>query len=123
MTVNPIKTGNQAVGRFEPYMTPSGPEGEVSWIRESGEDGVDVRVGIWRCLENEFPDPFPVTFAGAETLYVLEGTLSLKDLERGGTTTHTVGDIVSVERGTRTEWSLSPTFSALMFIAGGGGTE
>lgn len=115
----PIKVGNGESGNFSPYMTPNGPEGEVSWIRDSGADGVDVRVGVWRCADGEFPEPFPVKFAGAETLYVLEGTLRLEVLETGEVITVRPGDIVSVERDTETTWTVPSAFKAVMFIAGG----
>ncbi|MQA09032.1 MAG: DUF861 domain-containing protein [Pseudonocardiaceae bacterium] len=114
-----IRKGNTEAKAYVPYQTPNGSEGEVCWIRENGTDGVDVRVGIWRCGDGDFPNPFPVTFAGAESLYVLEGTLQMELADTGEKVTANVGDIVSVERGTRTVWTVPSRLKAIMFIAGG----
>lgn len=113
-----INFSNVAAEDFEPYMTPNGPEGDVHWIRESGEDGVATRTGIWRGDESNMPGAFEVVFAGAETIVILEGSLEIYVYADDSTRVLTTGDIASFEKGSKTRWTRrSSTIKTIMFIA------
>jgi uncharacterized cupin superfamily protein len=112
-----VRTSSASATDYQPFETPNGAEGEVHWIRESGTDGVDLRTGIWRCAPGQIPDAMPVTFAGAETLYLIEGDLHIDLVEQGRTLKLCPGDIASFERGTPTLWTVKTPVKALMVIA------
>jgi uncharacterized cupin superfamily protein len=112
-----VRTSSASATDYQPFDTPNGAEGEVHWIRESGSDGVDLRSGIWRCAPGQIPDALPVTFAGAETLYLIEGDLHVELVDQDRTLELRAGDIASFERGTPTLWSVKTPVKALMVIA------
>lgn len=113
-----VRTSTANATEYQPFDTPNGAEGEVHWIRDSGADGVDLRSGIWRCAPGQIPDALPVTFAGAETLFLIEGELHVELVDQGHTLKLRTGDIASFERGTPTLWSVKTPVKALMVIAG-----
>ena len=118
MTRTGITFSHTAADDFEPYMTPNGPEGDVHWIRDTGDDGVATRTGIWRADERSMPDAFEVVFAGAETILILEGALEIFVYADESTRVLSAGDIASFEKGAKTRWTRrSPVIKTLMFIA------
>lgn len=118
MSENIYFYNDESIENFVPYMTPNGPEGEVHWIRESGNDGLDLTVSIWRCPPGFLSEPFPVTFAGTETLYGIEGTLHIEEVSNRRKYKVTKGTVITVEKGTETIWDVEDGFKALMVIAG-----
>lgn len=117
-----VHLGSATQTNYEPFMAGQAQEGEVSWIRSAGSDSVDLKVGLWRATPEMLPDSFPVTFAGAETLHVLDGELEIT-VGSAETVRLTPGDICSFEKGTDTRWRVRSPFKALMVIADGGGQE
>lgn len=117
-TMNDIRVDHIGASDFVPYDTPAGAEGEVHWIRNAGQDGVDTRTGIWRADERTMPQDLDVVFAGAETIYMIEGELHIVDVRSSETFVLTPGNIASFDRGTPTIWRrISSSIKTLMFIA------
>jgi uncharacterized protein len=113
---SPVQTSHAEATDYEPFMTDHGQEGDVHWIRTSGADGVALKVGLWRALPGSLPEHLPVTFAGAETLFVLEGRLDV-EVTDGEDLRLAPNDIATFEKGTETVWRVHAPFKALMVIS------
>lgn len=103
----------------EPFMTPSGQEGSVYWVRESGSDGIQTRTALWQSDAESAPESLEITLGEAETYLVLRGRMEIYSYADDERLSLGEGDIVTFERGTRMRLTrLEPVLKTLMVISG-----
>lgn len=102
-------TSADASDGWEPFELPDGSTvGEVRLLRGDDTDGGSYFNGFWRVTSAEPPPPFPYEMAQNETIYVIEGELTI-EVEDGPTLTLGPGDMASFRPGTKTTWRLMRT--------------
>jgi uncharacterized cupin superfamily protein len=72
----------------------------------------------WTCYWDCTAGRFNWFYAFDETLHILEGGFTLKDLVSGTTRTVVAGDVVYLPQGARTEWTVQKYVRKLAFCRG-----
>lgn len=94
---------------WEPFELPGGRVvGEVQLLRGDETDGGAYYNGFWRVPAGELPEPFPYEMAQNETIYVIEGELTI-EVDDGPTLDLAPGSMASFTAGTTTTWRLTKT--------------
>jgi uncharacterized cupin superfamily protein len=102
----PYRTSLDAVDGWEPFELADGSTvGEVHLLRGDETDGGAYYTGLWRVTAAEPPPPFPYEMAQNETIYVIEGELTI-EVEGGPALDLGPGDVASFTPGTKTTWRL-----------------
>jgi uncharacterized cupin superfamily protein len=109
MTTDSIQQLSANTAAYEPFMVGDAAVGEVSWLRVSDDGYV---AGLWRSE----PTTFPYEFAACESLYVLEGAVTIS-LEDGSSQELKPGDAASFPAGTKSTWEITKPF--VKFFAAG----
>lgn len=90
--------------------------GEFHLIRAGGSGNGTLIAGIWR-LQESTTSPVYTSFAGDETFLVLEGEVTIKNLDSGDEKHFKPGDIGAWYKGMRTEWTFKAPFKKLVVVA------
>jgi uncharacterized cupin superfamily protein len=114
--------GNAGQDGFAPFQYEEPGQGlmtfgEISGIRMEGSDGTPLAVGLWR-LHESTTSPVYTSALGDETFLVLEGEVSIRNLDNGEVQHFARGDIGSWSKGMRTEWTFKAPFKKLVIVAG-----
>ena len=91
--------------------------GEFAPTRIEGSDGTPLVVGVWK-IDESTTSPVYTSALGDETFLVLEGEVTIKDLDANEEHTFAKGDFCSWSAGTRTEWTFKAPFKKLVIVAG-----
>jgi uncharacterized cupin superfamily protein len=107
---------NRSTGGWEPFELVDGRTvGEVCLLRGDDTDGGAYYTGFWRVTDAQPPPPFPYEMAQNETIYVIEGELTI-EVEGGASVDLRAGDLASFTPGTRTTWRLRRTPFTEVFV-------
>lgn len=103
-------------GEWEPFEVAEGVTvGEVLLLRGDDTDGGAYYNGFWRVTSPELPAPFPYEMAQNETIYVIEGALTIT-VEGGPVLELEEGSIASFTPGTKTTWQVRRTPFREVFV-------
>lgn len=102
--------------------------GEMAIVRTTGVSSPTHLVGLWRAYPGA-PGCDPVTgetwipwnaALGDETIYIIEGTVTITIVETGESRKYGPGDIISQTQGMEIEWQVDgPFFKKLFCITAG----
>lgn len=114
--MGPAYTSNERVaGGWEPFELPIGRTvGEVNLLRSEDAEPA-YYAGFWRVPAGDPPEPFPYEMAQNETIYVIEGALTIT-VEGGEELSLGPGDLASFVAGTKTTWRLTRTPFKEVFV-------
>jgi len=93
---------------YEPFIVEGAHTGDVHWLRNEGEAG--VQTGVWRVLPGQPPDGevSEFVFHRDETIHVLEGRVEIE--MDGDRLELRAGDVASFRRGAHTRWRVHAPF-------------
>ena len=96
----------------EEWQPDSDPPGEVHFFCDA--DG--IQAGLWRPLEGVTPDPVSWVLPAREVVLVLQGEGRI-EVEGRTTIELSPGTMVSLPRGARTTWHITPDFKEFWTLA------
>ncbi len=99
---------------YQPMFIEGRQIGEAHELRNEGSHGNEHEACLWR---TDAPARYDYFFAGDESFYVLEGSVSIDLVETGERVELTAGDIASFARGTRSVWTFSEPFKKFTVIS------
>ncbi|MCG7333675.1 cupin domain-containing protein [Sporosarcina sp. ACRSM] len=68
--------------KWEPFTVEGNEIGQVSWLRQTQNDGGILFSGLWRHEPEEHPNGMPYKVEGNETFYVVKGQAEI-EMETG----------------------------------------
>lgn len=98
---------------YEPLEIHGQPHGEVHWVRNEELERGPYRAAIWRLTDDHLPYESPYEFRCDETVCILEGEVEITFAD-GETLLLAEGDVISVARGTRSQWKITKPFKKLV---------
>ena len=104
---------NVGTTQYEPFMAEGKKFGDIHWLRtESGGEGM-LLTGFW----SHEPADLPYVFTGDETVYVLEGEVTV-DVDGGDSVTLRAGDVASFTKGQTSTWRITRPFKKFFVVSG-----
>jgi len=117
-TSTTVAQANVDTTAYEPYLAfdavlSGDPAARVAWLRTtSGGEGV-----LYTGMFTAQPSMFRYSFAGDESMLVLEGDLDVA-VDGGATLTFRAGDTASFPKGVRSTWTLRAPLRKFFVISG-----
>ncbi|MEO1061654.1 MAG: cupin domain-containing protein [Actinomycetota bacterium] len=108
---------------FAPFLSPDeegdGTElisfGEFKPLRVGGTAGQTLVAGVWK-LDEPTTSPLYSSPLGDETFLILEGSVTITDIDSGESATFDRGDMVAWRTGTRTRWEFHSPFRKFLVV-------
>ena len=99
---------------YQPMLIDGEQVGEAHELMGEGSHGNEHEACLWR---TDAPARYEYFFAGDESFYVLEGSVSIELLDTGDVVDLKAGDIASFPKGTRSLWTFSEPFKKFTVIS------
>ena len=99
---------------YRPMFIDGEQVGEAHQLRNEGSRGNEHEACLWR---TDAPARYEYFFAGDESFYVLEGSVSIELVETGERVELKAGDIASFPNGTRSVWTFREPFKKFTVIS------
>ena len=100
---------------YEPLFISGEQVGEEHELRSEGFHGNEHAASLWR---TDGPARYEYLFAGDESCYVIEGSVSIELVDTGERIELNAGDIASFAQGTRSIWTFEGPFKKFTVISG-----
>jgi uncharacterized cupin superfamily protein len=100
--------------KYEPMLIDAQQIGEEHELRAEGFHGNEHAASLWR---TDAPARYEYCFAGDESFYVIEGSVSIELVDTGERIELSAGDVASFERGTRSVWTFTEPFKKFTVIS------
>jgi len=97
---------------YEAFMVSDKQVGEVHWLTTENSNGAPTYSGLWRCE----PMTFDYEFPGDEIFHVIQGSL-LIELEGGESVSVKAGDIISFNKGVKSNCTIQSSFKKFFVIS------
>lgn len=88
--------------------------GEEHLLQDHGSHGNEHEASLWR---TDAPAQYDYLFAGDESFYVLEGSVTIDLVATGDQVQLRAGDIASFPKGTRSIWTFDEPFKKFTVIS------
>lgn len=99
---------------YQPMFIDDEQVGEEHVLRSEGFHGNEHEASLWR---TDAPARCEYLFAGDESFYVLEGSVTIELVETRERVELKAGDIASFPKGTRSVWTFSEPFKKFTVIS------
>lgn len=99
---------------YQPMFIEGAPVGEEHTLRSQGSHGNEHEAALWR---TDAPARYDYFFAGDESFYVLEGSVTIELPATGERLELTAGDIASFPKGTQSVWTFNEPFKKFTVIS------
>lgn len=99
---------------YQPMFIQGDQIGEAHELRHEESRGNEHEACLWR---TDAPARYEYFFAGDESFYVIEGSVSIELAETGERIELQAGDIASFPKGTRSTWTFSEPFKKFTVIS------
>jgi uncharacterized protein len=99
---------------YQPMLIDGVQVGEEHLLQGRGSHGNEHEASLWR---TDAPARYEYLFAGDESFYVLEGSVSIDLVETGERVELKAGDIASFPKGTSSIWTFSEPFKKFTVIS------
>jgi uncharacterized cupin superfamily protein len=100
--------------KYEPMFIDGKQVGETHTLVSEGSHGNEHDASLWR---TDAPARYDYFFAGDESFYVLEGSVSIEVVDTGERLELGPGDIASFAKGTHSIWTFNEPFKKFTVIS------